>query len=249
MINVEHISKIFWVKPEPLILFDRLSFQVGKGEILTILGPNGCGKSTLLNMLSGVEPVGEGRILLNESKSVSHELVAYMLQKDLLLPWLSVIDNIRLGVKIKGSWSAATEVKIDRYLKILGIVHLRESYPGHLSGGERQKIALVRTLVLETPILLLDEPFSAIDYNSRLELQRTIFNYAKENQITVVLISHDIDEAISMSDRIIMMDFRPNGIKMDLLINLNISDRNPVTARFDPQYAAYYQTIWKNYPR
>jgi len=249
MITVDHISKDFITNSRSVILFKDLSFKVKEGEILTILGPNGCGKSTLLNMIAGIEPVQSGQIRIDKGQPASAEHVAYMLQKDLLLPWLSVIENIRLGIKIKGFYTPDTEKKIENYLVDLGIRHLKDSFPNHLSGGERQKIALIRTLILETPILLLDEPFSAIDYNTRLELQKTIFTYSKENHTTVILISHDIDEAISVSDRIIILAHKPGGIKMELEINSTIADRNPVTARFDPEFSEYYRIIWQNYPR
>lgn len=249
MILIENLQKSFNINNGLIILFQGLTFEVIEGQFLTILGPNGCGKSTLLNLITGIDKLYTGQIKVKGQLDKISTNVAYMLQKDLLLPWLTVKENIYLGVKIQGKFNSQTDKKIDTYLDSLNILKLKNHYPSKLSGGEKQKVALIRTLVLDTPILLLDEPFSAIDYNTRLELQKTIFTYAESNNTTVILISHDIDEAIAVSDRILIFDHKPRGIRLDIKVELQIRDRNPVTARQDPEFSRYYNTIWQNYPR
>jgi len=249
MIKVKNICKHFETTNGKELLFNNLSFEVPNGQFLSILGPNGCGKSTLFNLITGVDSNYAGKIIINSNSNPIHKSVSYMLQNDLLLPWLPVIDNIIIGGTIQGMSKAELIEKSNYYLNLLKIEHLKNKYPTNLSGGERQKVALIRTIILGTEILLLDEPFSAIDYNTRLELQATIYKYAEENNTTVILVSHDIDEAIAVSDRIIILGAKPNGIILDISIELEIKNRNPVTARQHSEFAKYFKTVWENYPR
>lgn len=249
MIQLSNINKSFKTKNAEIQIFNNLNFTIQKGDFVAILGPNGCGKTTLFNLITGIDANYEGKIDIENSRQSINHSIAYMLQKDLLLPWLTVIQNIMLGVKIQKKDKQASLKLADEYLEMLKVAYLRNEYPANLSGGERQKVSLIRTLILNTDILLLDEPFSAIDYNTRSELQTMIFEYAKKNNKTILLISHDIDEAIAVSDRIVILGKNAQGIVWDMKIELNIPIRNPITVRQHPYFANYYKQIWENYPR
>ena len=249
MIEIKNLFKTFQSSKHKEIIFSDLSLTIPKGEFATILGPNGCGKSTLFNLITRIDNDYQGNIEIEHNNNHRSEKVAYMLQKDLLLPWLTVYQNIKLGLKIQKKVNHDTDNIIDEYLHMLNIQDYKSVYPSKLSGGQRQKVALIRTLVLDTDILLLDEPFSAIDYNTRLELQATIFKYAERKNTTVVLITHDIDEAIAVSDRIIIFSKAPSKILLDLPITLNIPDRSPVTARQLPNFSKYYYTIYEKFAK
>lgn len=249
MIEITNLNKEFSSKNGRIIIFENLNLKFKKGEFCSILGPNGCGKSTLLNLITGLDNHYSGEIVFNNLKKPSIGEIGYMMQEDLLLPWLTVINNIKIGISIQSAEFKGLESTIDQYLSQLGIDHLKNEYPVKLSGGERQKVALIRTLLLNKEVLLLDEPFSAIDYNTRIELQSVIIKYAKDNNTTVILISHDIDEAITVSDRIIILDHSPKGVKLDILINLDIQDRNPINVRKHPQFSRYFSELWDKYPR
>lgn len=249
MIEITNLKKEFIIQKGSSVIFDNLNVTFKTGEFCSILGPNGCGKSTLLNLITGIDSNYSGNILINNLDKPKAGNMGYMMQKDLLLPWLTVLNNIKIGIEIQSNDKIEIDSSINSYLKELGIEHLKNEYPSKLSGGERQKVALIRTLILNKDILLLDEPFSAIDYNTRIELQSAIIKYAKENNTTVILISHDIDEAITVSDRILILDHNPKGIKMDIPVDLDMKDRNPINARKHSKFAAYFSQVWDKYPR
>lgn len=249
MIEIAGLNKEFATKKGTTVIFDNLNVEFKTGEFCSILGPNGCGKSTLLNLITGLDSNYIGNIFINKSNVPTNGNIGYMMQRDLLLPWLTVLNNIRIGIEIQSNENGNIESSINNYLMELGIEHLKNEYPSKLSGGERQKVALIRTLILNKDILLLDEPFSAIDYNTRIELQSAIIKYAKGNGTTVILISHDIDEAITVSDRILILDHNPKGIKLDIPVELEMQDRNPINARKHPKFAAYFSELWDKYPR
>jgi NitT/TauT family transport system ATP-binding protein len=249
MIEIANLHKEFVTQKGKTVIFDKLNLEFTRGEFCSILGPNGCGKSTLLNLITGLDSTYGGDIRIKKSEKPEKGNIGYMMQKDLLLPWLTVVNNIKIGIEIQSIDNSNIDSTINNYLKELGIEHLKNEYPSKLSGGERQKVALIRTLILNKDILLLDEPFSAIDYNTRIELQSAIIKYAKDNNTTVILISHDIDEAITVSDRILILDHNPKGIKLDIPVELDIQDRNPINARKHPKFAAYFSELWDKYPR
>lgn len=249
MIEIANLHKEFVTQKGKTVIFDKLNLEFTRGEFCSILGPNGCGKSTLLNLITGLDNTYGGDIRIKKSEKPQKGNIGYMMQKDLLLPWLTVVNNIKIGIEIQSIDNSNINSTINNYLNELGIEHLKNEYPSKLSGGERQKVALIRTLILNKEILLLDEPFSAIDYNTRIELQSAIIKYAKDNNTTVILISHDIDEAITVSDRILILDHNPKGIKLDIPVELDIQDRNPINARKHPKFAAYFSELWDKYPR
>ncbi len=228
-----------------------INLNVEEGEFLAIVGPSGCGKSTLLNLIAGLLKPEEGTVCLEGMPVTNHiEKIGYMLQKDYLLPWRTTYDNVTLGLEInrrmtKEEKKAAKE-KAEQMLKTYGLADFRNVKPKELSGGMRQRAALIRTLVMEPELLLLDEPFSALDYQTRLSVADDIYAILKKEGKTAILITHDIAEAISMAERIIVLTKRPGRIKSEWKVNLSGEGvRIPSVARSAPEFSFYYQAIWK----
>ncbi|MEO5644136.1 MAG: ABC transporter ATP-binding protein [Bacteroidia bacterium] len=244
-IELVDICKSFATPEGSVRVFKNLDLTINSGEFVSILGPNGCGKTTLFNLIIGLDKEYSGYVKLDHI-SDRKTIIAYMMQKDLLLPWKTVYQNILIGLDIQSKVNSDTKAHVTQYLERFGILNLIDSYPSKLSGGERQKVALIRTLMLDSEIMLLDEPFSAIDYNTRLELQAQIHLLAKENNKTILLITHDIDEAITVSDRAIIFKNKPNGIFKDLEITFDVQKRSPISVKQDPKFAAYFSEIWQS---
>lgn len=228
-----------------------INLEVKKGEFLAIVGPSGCGKSTLLNLIAGLIAPEEGTIQIEGVPVAQNKALAgYMLQKDHLLPWRTTYENVILGLEINHSLNDETKEKVDRLLKAYGLYEFKNVKPVELSGGMRQRAALIRTLVMEPELLLLDEPFSALDYQTRLSVADDIYSILKQEGKTAVLITHDIAEAISMSERILVLSKRPGRIKRELKIQLTMPGTGekpgkPSEARSAKEFAGYYQEIWK----
>ena len=227
-----------------------IDLKVKKGEFLAIVGPSGCGKSTLLNLVAGLLTPQEGSITIaGASVEESREKIGYMLQKDHLLEWRTTEENIRLGLEINKLQTEEKQKLMEHLLKQYGMYDFRKVKPKELSGGMRQRAALIRTLVMEPEILLLDEPFSALDYQTRLSVADDIYEILKKEGKTAILITHDIAEAISMSERIIILTKRPGRIKKEVNINLTMEDgsvpKMPSMGRSAREFASYYQEIWK----
>ena len=246
LLRINHISYTYHsLDGETPALMD-VSFQVNDGEFLGIVGPSGCGKSTLLSLIAGLLTPSCGSIYINgkDIKS-SGKNIGYMLQKDHLLDWRSTLKNVTLGMEIQHKLSDNSYVQINDLLNTYGLITFKNSYPSELSGGMRQRAALIRTLLLEPDILLLDEPFSALDYQTRLEVADDIWGIIRKEKKTAILITHDISEAISMSDRVIVLSNRPGTVKKIFDIKLSISDRTPFLARSAPEFKDYFNLIWK----
>ncbi len=238
LISIHNLSKIYHTKNEETKSLDDISFDIEKSEILTLIGPSGCGKSTLLNILTNLEKPSEGNIEKSEEL-----IIGYMMQNDALLPWLTVKDNALLGLKLKG---IATDENIDYTLNLIekyGLKEFLNSYPDNLSGGMRQRVSLIRTLAIKPNILLLDEPFSKLDIDSRLSISDDVYEIIKELGITTILISHDIAEALSLSDRIIILSKRPAKIKGILDLE-NFNNELPSKRRKSPLFNNLYNLLW-----
>lgn len=230
---------------ETLTLKD-ISFKLNKNEFISFVGPSGCGKTTLLNLIAGLLPVSSGKIELNGNPMAESDInIGYMLQKDHLLEWRSIYRNLTLGLEIQHKLDDAHLEIIDDLLKTYGLWDFRHAYPRQLSGGMRQRAALIRTLALSPEILLLDEPFSALDYQTRLNVSNDIGSIIKEKGISTLLVTHDLSEAISMADRVIVLTKRPGSIKTVVPIELSISHRTPKTSRNAPEFNMYYNQIWE----
>lgn len=224
----------------------HISFDLLPGEFLAVVGPSGCGKSTLLNLICGLLTAEEGSILMEGNpiqKGTSR--IGYMLQKDHLLEWRSVYKNILLGLEIRKEVTKEKLAYIDQMLATYGLDKFRDSRPSQLSGGMRQRAALIRTLALKPDLLLLDEPFSALDYQTRLNVSDDIGRILKNEHKPAILVTHDIAEALSMADRILILSCRPATVEKIVPIHLDIEDRTPLSSRNAPNFKSYFNLIWK----
>ena len=240
-LEIKNLKKNYVTAKEEIKAIDNINLTIYPNEIVTLVGTSGCGKSSLLSILADIEKPSAGSFYFNK-KDIT---IGYMLQNDALLPWLSILDNALLGLKIK---KKLTEDNISYVKKLLTDYHLDEfmdKFPKELSGGMRQRVALIRTLALKPDILLLDEPFSALDYQSRLSISDDVYNIIKKEKITTIMVSHDIAEAISMSDRVIVLSKRPCHIKKIYNIDLT-NKKNPIENRKAKEFASYYDQIWKD---
>ena len=226
---------------------DRISFNVSEGEFVVIIGPSGCGKSTLLSIISGILPASSGSIYIDgeESKGLTPK-IGYMLQTDNLLEWRSIYKNILLGLEIQNQLTEENISYANTLLKTYGLYDFKDSYPSQLSGGMRQRAALIRTLVTKPEILLLDEAFSALDYQTRLAVTDDVYSIIKKEKKTTVMVTHDIPEGISMADRVIVLSKRPAIIQKIYDITFeNIENRTPLLCRKDPKFSYYFDMLWK----
>lgn len=223
-----------------------ISFSIEEGEFVSIVGPSGCGKSTLLNIIAGLIPQSSGDIYIDgeKQKSISPK-IGYMFQKDHLFNWLTVLDNITLGLNIQHKLNSERKETIEKLLKDYGLLDFKDHHPDELSGGMRQKVALIRTLALNPEVLLLDEPFSALDYQTRLNISDEIYNIIKKEGKTAIMVTHDISEAVAMSDRILVLSKRPAKIKKDVTIKLSTKCNSPLKCREAPEFRVYFNDIWK----
>lgn len=225
---------------------DNVTFSVDDGEFLSIVGPSGCGKSTLLNIIAGLLKPSYGSIYIDNDKMTSFSnKMGYMFQKDQLFSWLTVWENIILGLKIQHKNIDSYKSKLNNLLKNYGLIDFLSHYPDELSGGMRQKVALIRTLALDPEVLLLDEPFSSLDYQTRLNISDEIFKIIKKENKTAIMVTHDISEAISMSNRVIVLSKRPANIKKIFDIKFSIPHDSPLRCREEPEFRIYFNNIWK----
>ena len=240
LLEIKDLSKIYHSKDKELYALKDINLEIKQNEFISIVGPSGCGKSTILSIISGMIPKTEGTITfdINEPK------IGYMLQEDSLFPWKTVLDNACLGLEIKKQLNEKTKKHVIKLLKKYGLGDFIYSYPNSLSGGLKQRVALIRTLALNPDILLLDEPFSALDYQTRLSLSDDLKRIITSEKKTSIMVTHDIAEAISMSDRVIILTKRPGTIKN--IIDIKLEKQNiPTKNRKDKNFNKYYEMIWK----
>jgi NitT/TauT family transport system ATP-binding protein len=241
------VSKAHGEADEAVPIIADLSFTLGHGAIVSIVGPSGCGKTTLLNVLSGLIPLSGGTILWHgQALSGMPGHVGYMLQKDLLFPWRTAIGNVTIGLEIKGVARAEALRRAGRLLEQLALHGFENHYPATLSGGMRQRVALARTLVNEPEVLLLDEPFAALDFQTKLVIESDTAKLVREQRRSVLLITHDIEEAVSLSDRVIVLSHRPARIRSIYDIELEGDRTDMMAARESPGFTDYVRNIWRD---
>jgi NitT/TauT family transport system ATP-binding protein len=228
---------------QPLTAVQGVSFAVRDREVVSLIGPSGCGKSTLLNIGSGLTAASEGEAHVDgERVEGPNAHVAFMLQKDLLLPWRTIVENVMLGVEIQGVPVAERRRRAQTLLETLGLADFSGHYPHQLSGGMRQRVALARTLAVDPSVLLLDEPFSAVDAQTRMVLQRELAQTLKRAGKTALLITHDLLEAVTLSDRVLVMSRRPGTIIDEIEIDLPQRD-DPIARRHAPKVGNYVNRL------
>lgn len=242
LLEIKNISLIYQTLNDEITAVQNLSFNVSEGEFVSVIGPSGCGKTTILSMIAGLLQPTEGEILFDGNK-VKRDGIGYMLQKDHLFPWRNIERNVFLPLEIKKRQSEKDKEFAYSLLKKYGLYEFRNNYPDQLSGGMRQRVALIRTLVSDPKLLLLDEPFSALDSQTRLRASDDVYNIIKTERKTTVLVTHDISEAIAMSDKIIVLTNRPAQVKS--IVYPNIKKDTPHKRRESPEFGLCFEKLWK----
>ena len=246
ILQVDHIQQKYQAENGEITAIQDISFTMQKGEFLSIVGPSGCGKSTLLSMIAGLLPPSRGSIRVKgeEIHGVSSH-IGYMLQKDNLLEWRTIKKNVQLGLEVRHMLTPEAITRTQRLLETYGLAEFQEKYPSQLSGGMRQRAALIRTLAINPDILLLDEAFSALDFQTRLSVTEDVYHILKQEQITTIMVTHDIPEGISMGDRILILSSRPAVIREMLPLEFDLPQRTPLACRNHPNFSRYFHHIWK----
>lgn len=240
ILEIRNLRKIYHTKLGETLAVDDFSFCVKPGEFVAIVGPSGCGKSTILSILCGLEEKSTGTIKIQENIKLG-----YMLQQDSLFPWRTIYDNCLLGLEIKKENTSENKKYVDHLLETYGLKEFKNSFPANLSGGMRQRVALIRTLATKPDLVLLDEPFSALDYQTRLAVSDDVYRILKEEKKSAIMVTHDISEAISMADRVIVLSERPCKIKH--IYDIELSNRStPIENRKAKEFSYYYDLIWKD---
>lgn len=246
ILKIKNIKKTYQSKNGEITAIDNISFSVNEGEFVSIIGPSGCGKSTLLSIISGLEEKTSGEVFIEGvlSDGISPK-VGYMLQKDTLLEWRSIYNNVMLGLEIRHIKTKENEEYATNLLKKYGLYEFKDKYPTQLSGGMRQRASLIRMLATRPKILLLDEAFSALDYQTRMMVTNDIYKILRTENITSIIVTHDISESISMSDKVIVLTNRPAKIKKIYNIDFEMQSRSPINCRKSPKFSQYFDSLWK----
>ena len=238
IVSMQNISLRYHSLNGETIAVSHLNLTVDNGEFISIVGPSGCGKSTILSLLAGLLQPSDGNLIINGT-------IGYMLQKDHLLQWRSIRQNVLLGLEIQNKLTSENIKYTEYLLEQYGLGEFKDHYPWQLSGGMRQRAALIRTLAVKPDILLLDEPFSALDYQTRLSVSDEIGSIIRNTGKTAILVTHDISEAISLADKVIVLSKRPASVKKVFPIRLSLENPSPLQAREAPEFKNYFNAIWK----
>lgn len=239
ILEIKNLSHSYHNLEGETLALSHLSFSMSKGEFVSIVGPSGCGKSTLLSLISGLLKPEQGSVELHG------KMMGYMLQKDHLLEWRSIYKNIILGLEIRHLLTPETKQKVQDYLEQYGLADFSAAKPSELSGGMRQRVALIRTLILEPDLLLLDEPFSALDYQTRLNVADDIGQIIRKEKRSAILVTHDLSEAISLGDKVIILSKRPASIKRVIPLKFDLEEDTPLHRRNTPEFKNYFNMVWK----
>lgn len=242
---IEHLSKTYQSPGGEIPAVEDVTLKIADGEFISIVGPSGCGKSTLLSIIAGLEPPSGGRILIDgDPVSGPSPKMGYMLQKDHLFPWRTIWENVILGLEIRGEKYKYRLDHVRELLSRYGLSEFASKTPSQLSGGMRQRCALIRTLAADPSILLLDEPFSALDYQTRLSVSDDINGIIRNEGKTAILVTHDISESISMSDRVVVLSARPARVRSVHVLD-SLRGIPPLERRSHASFQAYFDCIWK----
>ena len=246
VLSVEGVRKTYQTSQGETVALQDISFSMEKGEFCSLVGPSGCGKSTLLSIVAGTLAPTAGRVTVNgEVVAGPCPHIGYMLQQDNLLEWRTVRQNVLFGLEIRHRLTSAMKARADRLLETYGLAEFADRRPSQLSGGMRQRVALIRTLAVEPDILLLDEAFSALDYQTRLEVTEDVYRIIRQERVTALMVTHDIPESICMGDRVLILSGRPAVIRRQLPIRFDLPQRSPILCRSCPEFGSYFNHIWK----
>ena len=245
-VKIENISKCYHTPDGEICALRNISLEAREGEFIGIVGPSGCGKSTLLSIIAGLlKPSGGSISIFGEPLRGVNPRVGYMLQRDSLFEWRSIYKNTVLGLEIQNQLTPDRIRDVDNLLTKYGLASFREHKPSQLSGGMRQRVALIRTLAVNPDILLLDEAFSALDYQTRLAVNDDIYQIIKSEGKTAIMVTHDIAEAIIMSERLYVMSKRPGEIKLAMDIQFGMNRRTPLQSREASEFRSYFNRVWR----
>lgn len=240
VLEVTNLSKLYHTKDEEIMALEDISFSVYENEFISIVGPSGCGKSTILSILSNLIPKSSGDIFIKNNFTI-----AYMLQDDCLLPFRTILDNCLIGLEIKNMLNDENIKYVNYLLDKYGLSSFKNKYPSSLSGGMRQRCALIRTLAIKPDILLLDEATSALDYQSSLAISNDIYKIIKGEGKTAIMVTHDIGLAASISDRVVVLTKRPAKVKNIYQIKYD-NKSTPIENRKSKEFSKYYDLIWRD---
>ncbi|MCI8843899.1 MAG: ABC transporter ATP-binding protein [Oscillospiraceae bacterium] len=245
MVELNEVSLTYQSPDGEVEALRRVSFGVKEGEFVSLVGPSGCGKSTLFSIIAGLEPPSAGQVFVDgELVTAPSAKVGYMPQKDQLFPWRTIWGNVTLGLELRGRKNPQERERVRELLERYGLAEFAQKTPSQLSGGMRQRCALIRTLATAPKLLLLDEPFSALDYQTRLAVSADIYSIIRQEGKTALLVTHDIAEAISLSDRIVVLSKRPAAVKGEHAPK-ELSGLSPLERRDAPAFQRYFNAIWK----
>ncbi|EIT85541.1 ABC transporter [Fictibacillus macauensis ZFHKF-1] len=245
-LQLKDIGQTYYSKQAATTALEDITFSVAEGEFISFLGPSGCGKSTLLSIIAGLLSPTTGTVTLRgQHITKPHPKIGYMLQQDYLFPWKTIQENIMTGLKLQHQLTPERIEYTLALMKEIGLSDTLSLYPKALSGGMRQRVALVRTLATNPKLLLLDEPFSALDYQTKLKLEDLVSSTLKEHGKTAILVTHDIGEAIAMSDRIILFSTKPGRLFRSFSVTETLRRRLPFEARQHEDYSMMFQEIWE----
>lgn len=240
ILKVKNLKKTYHTKNEETLAIKDVNFELEEGDFIAIVGPSGCGKSTILNILCGLDKSYKGDVEVLDNKSIG-----YMLQNDALFNFRTILNNCLLGLEIQSKLSLENKEYVIKLLETYGLKEFINSYPTSLSGGMKQRVALIRTLATKPDIILLDEPFSALDYQTRLAVSDDVYKIIKKEKKSVIVVTHDIAEAISLANKVIVLTNRPCTIKN--IYDINLSNRStPIENRKAKEFSYYYDMIWKD---
>ncbi len=240
LLEVVNLTKNYHTKKGEIEAIKNINFKINEGEIISLVGPSGCGKSTLLSIIFGLDKDYKGKVIKKDNLKI-----AYMLQSDALLPWLTIYENAILGLKINKILTKENLDYVNYLFNFYNLSEFKENYPKNLSGGMKQRVALIRTLALKPDLLLLDEPFCALDQQSRLMISDDVYKIVKKEGKTVILVTHNIEEAVSFSDRVIVLSKRPSEVKN--IVHIDFKNKSSIyERRKDSNYHQYFDKIWED---
>lgn len=244
MLRIAAATKYFPTAAGRVTAFEDISFTVAQGEFVSIVGPSGCGKSTLLSVISGISPADLGQVLLDDQviREVNRR-VGYTLQQSTLLPWCTVRDNVGLGLELRGIGAGERADRVARIIEQVGLTHFADAHPHQLSGGMAKRAEIARVLAIDPDILLMDEPFGALDAQTKIVMQDHMLHLLQTLKKTVIFITHDLEEAVILSDRVITMSARPGRIRGDHVVPLD-RPRTARSARLDARFSDILRIIW-----